>query len=72
MSKLLEKNIIAKKNIMVIAAGVAILLFLASGSIYRYSRGGGVNPFEMVSMLIIVFALVERSQGTYEIEADAR
>ncbi len=72
MNKLWEKSIISQKNVVVMALGVAVLLFLASGSIYRYFRGGGVNPFEMVSMLIIVFVLVERSQGSYEIEADSR
>ena len=72
MNKRWEKSIISQKNVVVVALGVAFLLFLASGSIYRYVRGGGVNPFEMVSMLIIVFALVERSQGSYEIEADGR
>ena len=72
MNKRWEKSIISRKNVVVMALGVAVLLFLASGSIYRYVRGGGVNPFEMVSMLIIVFALAERSQGRYEIEADSR
>ena len=72
MNKHKEKSVISQKNVVIVALGVALLLFLASGSIYRYVRGGGLNPFEMVSMLIIVFALVERSQGSYELEADGR
>ncbi len=72
MSKLVETNIVSRKNILVVAFGVVVLLFMASGSIYRFIQGYGVNPFEMVSVLIIVFALIERSQGHYELEADSR
>ena len=72
MSKLVEKNIVSRKNIMIVAGGVALLLFMASGSVYRYMKGYGVSPFEVVSLLIIIFVLVERSQASYEYEADAR
>jgi len=72
MSKLAEKNIVSRKNLIVLAIAVALFLFMASGSIYRYMKGYGVSPFEIASMLIIVFALVDRAQGRYEYEADAR
>ena len=72
MSKLVEKNIVSRKNLIVLAIAVALFLFMASGSIYRYMKGYGVSPFEIASMLIIVFALVDRAQGRYEYEADAR
>ena len=72
MSKLVEKNIVSRKNILVLAGGLAVFLFMAAGSVYRYMKGYGVSVFEIASMLIIVFALVERAQGRYEYEADAR
>ncbi|HWR29779.1 MAG TPA: hypothetical protein VN631_08080 [Negativicutes bacterium] len=72
MSKLVEKNIVSRKNILVLALALALFLFMASGSIYRYMKGYGVSPFEVGSMLIIIFALLERAQGRYEYEADTR
>jgi hypothetical protein len=72
MSKMVERSIVSRKNVIVIAIAIAVLLFMASGSFYRYIRGGGVSPFDISAMLIIVFALLERAQGRYEYEADAR
>ena len=72
MSKLVEKNITSRKNMLFVGLGVLLLLFIASGNVYRYVRGYGVSPFEVVSVLIIVFALLDRAQGRYEYEADAR
>lgn len=71
MSKIVERNIVSRKNVIVVAIAVAVFLFMASGSFYRYIRGGGVSPFDFAAMLIIVLALVERAQGRYEYEADA-
>ena len=72
MSKLVEKNITSRKNMLFVGMGVLLLLFIASGNVYRYMRGYGVSPFELVSVLIILFALLDRAQGRYEYEADAR
>lgn len=51
---------------------IAVFLFMAVASAYRLSRGGAVTPFEIGALIIIFFALLERSQGRYEYEADGR
>jgi hypothetical protein len=71
MSKIIEKNIVSRKNLIVVALGVGLFLFMASGAFYRFSKGYGASPFEIGSMLIIAFVLIERAQGRYEYEADA-
>ena len=57
---------------MVVGLASAVLLFIIAGAWYRWSRGGAVTPLEVGSILLILFVLIERAQGRYEYDADAR
>ncbi len=72
MSKFVETSIVSRKNIIVIGIAVAVFLFLLFASVVRWMHGMAVTPFEIGSLLIIVFVLLERAQPSYEYEADSR
>ena len=72
MNRLTEQTVIARKNLIVIGLAIAVLLFIVAGMVYRWSRGGPITPLEMGTVLIILFMLVERAQGRYQYDADAR
>lgn len=72
MSKIAEKTIVSRKNVIVIGIAVAAFLFLLFASVVRWMHGMPVTPFEIGSLLIILFVLLERAQPRYEYEADNR
>ena len=72
MSKYVEKSIVSRKNVIVIGIAVAAFLFLLFASVVRWMHGMPVTPFEIGSLLIILFVLLERAQPSYEYEADNR
>jgi hypothetical protein len=72
MSKLVEKTIVSRKNVIVIGIAVAFFLFMLSSSIFRWMHGIRVTPLEIGTVVIILFVLLERAQPRYEYDADNR
>ena len=72
MNRLTEKTVIARKNLLVVGLAAAVLLFIIAGAWYRWVRGGTVTPLEVGSIILILLVLIERAQGRYQCEADAK
>jgi hypothetical protein len=72
MSKFVEKSIVSRKNVIVIGIAIAVFLFLLFASVFRWTQGLRVTPFEIGTLVIILFVLLERAQPRYEYEADNR